>query len=44
MLGVGDPDLRARMTGFQASLRVLAAEKGAVVREAAQGRRPVGFG
>lgn len=43
MLGVGDPDLRRRMSEFQASLRELATDKGAVVREAAQGPRRIGF-
>ncbi|CAM3374357.1 5-(carboxyamino)imidazole ribonucleotide mutase [Nocardioides dubius] len=43
ILATGDADLQARMVEFQASLRDAAHAKGAVVREAAQGARKIGF-
>jgi 5-(carboxyamino)imidazole ribonucleotide mutase len=44
ILGASDPDLRARMTAFQADLRETAQGKGDVVRRASAGGAPrIGF-
>lgn len=44
ILAASDPELRARMTDFQAELRQGALAKGASVRREAAGGSPVGFG